>query len=165
MSQKRIHLLQNTLVFSGVEEKFIAQVLQMARVYTCKKGHFFYHEGNNARSMFILEKGGVAILKKWQQQQYPIEQMVPGDCFGEMSLMDLLPRTFSAIASSTCKVIEISSSVMYQMYQMNLEQYTLAQMNIGRSVCGKLRDADKLLFQQQFGTKVPPLVFSLNDVR
>jgi len=160
MSDHHINLLQNTLVFTGVEPDFIEHILQMSRTYSCERGHLFYNEGDNAHSMFILEEGNAAILKEHQQSQYLIEKANCGDCFGEMSLMDLLPRTFSAVATSASKVIEISSSVMYQMYQYNLEQYTLTQMNIGRAVCGHLRDADKTLFQHQLTSSTPPRLFS-----
>ncbi len=69
-----------------------------------------------------------------------------GDCFGEMSLIDLFPRT-SVRAEKPCTAIEISSDALYEIYKRDLEQFALIQMNIAREISRRLRGADERLFE------------------
>ena len=56
--------------------------------------------------MFVLEDGGVTVLKTWQGREYVLQRLGKGDCFGEMSLIDLCPRSATVRAEQDCKAIE-----------------------------------------------------------
>jgi len=64
-----------------------------------------------------------------------------------MALLDLYPRSSSIMASSPCQVIEISQKALFELYQEDLEQFTIIQMNIGRAISRRLRLSDEQLFQ------------------
>ena len=67
-----------------------------------------------------------------------------GDCLGEMALFDYMPRSASAIAQSNCRLIEITSQNLYDIYKKDMEQFALIQMNLGREIARRLRRADEL---------------------
>ncbi len=71
-----------------------------------------------------------------------------GDCFGEMSLIDLGPRTASVLAIEDCSAIKLSNVNILKIYQKDLEQFTLIQMNIGREISRRLRHMDEVIFQE-----------------
>ena len=96
--------------------------------------------------MFVLEAGGAVVLKSWQGRDYPLQTLKEGDCFGEMALMDHCPRSASVCAVEDCIAIRISAADLYQIYAKDLKQFALIQMNMGREVCRRLRDADNRLF-------------------
>jgi CRP/FNR family transcriptional regulator, cyclic AMP receptor protein len=48
--------------------------------------------------MFVLEAGKAAVLKSWDGQEYLLRILKEGDCFGEMAVMDLFPRSASVRA-------------------------------------------------------------------
>jgi CRP-like cAMP-binding protein len=75
----------------------------------------------------------------------------PGDCFGEMALMDLFPRSASIRALVDSTAIELTPDDLLRLYDHDLEQFTLVQMNIGREVCRRLRATDELLFRARMG--------------
>ena len=80
-----------------------------------------------------------------------MREFVPGDCFGEMALMDLFPRSASIRALADCTAIELTPDDLMRLYEHDLEQFTLVQMNIGREVCRRLRATDELLFRARMG--------------
>jgi CRP-like cAMP-binding protein len=79
----------------------------------------------------------------------------PGDCFGEMALMDLQPRSASVLALADCRAIAFGHDDMLALFESDLEQFALLQMNLGREVCRRLRATDERLFRAAMG-ELPP---------
>jgi CRP-like cAMP-binding protein len=86
--------------------------------------------------------------------------MNAGDCFGEMALVDLFPRSASALAVETCAALQITPSILQEIYQHDLEQFTLLQMNMGREISRRLREVDELLFRTLMGETLPETTLS-----
>jgi CRP/FNR family transcriptional regulator, cyclic AMP receptor protein len=66
--------------------------------------------------------------------------------------MDHCPRSASVRAVEDCVAIHISAANLYQVYAQDLKQFALMQMNMGREVCRRLREADNMLFGVKLGT-------------
>jgi CRP-like cAMP-binding protein len=144
---QRIELLQAMPVFGGVREETLDFLLELSSSVEVAAGKFFFHEDDDAQSMFVLEAGQAAVVKSRKGHQYLLSHLEKGDCFGEMSLMDLRHRSASVLAVDNCQAIELSGASLYALSQKDLEQFTVIQMNIGREVSRRLRDADERLFQ------------------
>jgi CRP/FNR family cyclic AMP-dependent transcriptional regulator len=147
MSDSRLQLLRDMPVFGGVTANTLDILLQSAPVICVSKGDYFFREGDSALSMFVLEKGQVAILKSWNDHLYRLRSLGRGDCFGEMALIDLFPRSASVMADEDSTAIELSSAMLYEISKRDLEQFTIIQMNIARELSRRLRVADERLFQ------------------
>jgi CRP-like cAMP-binding protein len=63
-----------------------------------------------------------------------------------MAIMDHGPRSASVRAVDDCMAIQISAANLYRVYAQDLKQFALIQMNMGREVCRRLREADDRLF-------------------
>ena len=154
MDEARIRLLQRMPIFGGIREDILELLLSLSPIVSVSKGEFFFHENDEADSMFVLEEGRVAVLKLWQGQQYLLRNLEKGDCFGEMALMDLFPRSASIIAMEDCTAIQLSTTSLYRVYEKNLEQFAVIQMNMGREVSRRLRELDERLFRAKMGDPV-----------
>ena len=146
MQQARIELLQRMPIFGGVRADILQFLLEQCPVESVVKNAFFFREGDQADSMFVLEAGKVAVLKAWHGQDCLLRTLTQGDCFGEMAVMDLSPRSASVRADEDCTAIRISAANLYKVYARDLKQFTLIQMNMGREVCRRLRALDERLF-------------------
>jgi len=123
--------------------------------YDCPRcGKFFFQENEPGTSMFVLREGRVAILKCWGERSHLVRYLKSGDCFGEMALLDLYPRSASVLAVDRSIAIEIPADSLHQLYQQDLEQFALIFMNIGRELSRRLRDADSRLFEQAMAGKI-----------
>ena len=103
--------------------------------------------------MFVLESGRVSVMKEWRGRQLLRHEFGPGDCFGEMALMDLLPRSASVQALEDCVAIELRHEHLYRLFKHDAEQFALIQMNMGREVSRRLRDTDELLFRAEMAAR------------
>jgi CRP-like cAMP-binding protein len=88
----------------------------------------------------------VAVVKRWQGVDHHLRHLGPGDCFGEMALIDMSPRSASVIALEDCSALRLTNADLHRVYQADLEQFALIQMNIARELSRRLRIANERLF-------------------
>jgi CRP/FNR family transcriptional regulator, cyclic AMP receptor protein len=146
MMATRIELLQGMPIFGAIREDVLQSLVEQASVVTVSAGGYFFREGDEARGMFVLEAGCAAVLKDWQGHKYKLNVFHRGDCFGEMALMDLMPRSASVKALEDCSAIELRPDHLMRLFEHDVEQFALIQMNMGREVCRRLRATDERLF-------------------
>lgn len=152
MPEARIELLQRMPVFGGVRADVLEFLLGLCPVVSVPTNEFFFREHDQADSMFVLEAGTVAVLKFWRGHDYLLRTLKEGDCFGELAVMDLCPRSASVRAVQDCSAIRVSAANLYKVYARDLKQFTLIQMNMGREVCRRLRDSEDRLFCARMAT-------------
>jgi CRP-like cAMP-binding protein len=156
MVASRIELLQGMPVFGALRADTLEFLLGDATTVLRRAGEYYFHEGERAESMFVIERGCVDVVKHWQGREWALFRFDAGQCFGEMALLDLFPRSASVRAADDCRAIEISAAALYRLFEHDAEQFALIQMNIGREVCRRLRAADERLFQLQRGMALEP---------
>ncbi len=146
MATTRIGLLQRMPIFGALREDTLQFLLEQARAKTVSAGEFFFREGDPADFVYVLESGRVAVIKTWQDGEFVLRHLERGDCFGEMALMDFFPRSASVRAVADCEAIALASSDLLRLFERDAEQFALIQMNMGREVSRRLREADEQLF-------------------
>jgi CRP/FNR family cyclic AMP-dependent transcriptional regulator len=152
MQDARIELLQRMPIFGGIRADILQFLLGICSVVSVPAHEFFFREGDQADSLFVLETGKASVLKSWRGHDYLLRTLKEGDCFGEMAVMDLCPRSASVRAEEDCTAIRISAANLHQVYAQELKQFALIQMNMGREVCRRLRDSDNRLFSVKMET-------------
>ena len=152
MQEARIELLQRMPIFGGIRTEILQFLLALCPIVSVPTNEFFFREHDQGDSMFVLEMGKAAVLKSWRGQDYLLQTLKEGDCFGEMAVMDHCQRSASIRAVEDCIAIRISAANLYKVYAQDLKQFALIQMNMGREVCRRLREADNRLFGARMGT-------------
>lgn len=145
MEGKRIALLQQMPLFGGIREDALGFLLDVSRDVNRPAGSFFFREGEPGESMFVLDAGTVSVRKKGGHGALLLSRLGPGDCFGEMALIDLAPRSASVQALEDCSAFEIFAASLHQLYERDLEQFALIQMNMARELSRRLRLTDQRL--------------------
>ena len=150
MQEARIELLQRMPIFGGIRTDTLEFLLASCPVVAVPVNEFFFREHDQGDSLFVLELGEAAVLKSWRGQDHLIQILKVGDCFGEMAVMDHCQRSASVRADEDCSAICISAANLYRVYRQDLAQFALIQMNMGREVCRRLREANS----RQFSAKM-----------
>ena len=133
-------------LFGAVSEATLEFLVSRAQPVSVQAGAYFFYEGDSPTGMFVIEAGHVSISRRREGQEYLLQEFGPGDCFGEMALMDLHPRSASVRAVDDCRAIEIRPGDLFELFQRDCSQFALIQMNMGREVCRRLRAADDMVF-------------------
>lgn len=156
MTRTRVELLQQMPIFGAVRPEVLLWLLEDAREARVAAGDYFFRERDTAQGMYVLESGRVEVLKQWQGRELCLRRFGPGDCFGEMALLDLFPRSAAVRALEDCVAIELTPSDLLRLFERDSEQFALVQMNLAREMCRRLRITDEMLFEAAMGVSGPP---------
>ena len=161
MHAMRMELLQQMPIFGGIQDNALNFLLEPVTSITVPTGQFFFRERDPAECMYVLESGRVTVLKDWAGCELVLHHLGQGDCFGEMALLDLFPRSASVRAVDTCRAMALTSAHLYRLFKYNAEQFALIQMNIAREMSRRLRESDEQLFQARMraGPAAPDTAF------
>ena len=103
MKPTQLELLQSMPIFGAIRSDALQFLLEQAHEVVVRAGEFFFRENDQATSMFVLESGRAVVIKGWQGHDTELHRLGAGDCFGEMALMDLFPRSASVFAIEDCR--------------------------------------------------------------
>ena len=150
---EQIESLQQMPIFGAVREDMLRLLFSAARERRVARGDYFFRENDPAQYMYVLQTGRVAVVKQWQCREVQLRELGAGDCFGEMALLDLFPRSAAVRALDDCAAIELTPADLLRLFEHDSEQFTVIQMNIGREMCRRLRVADEMLFEATMGDR------------
>jgi CRP-like cAMP-binding protein len=138
-------------IFAGMDGSVLAGWVEQAAVSVVAPGEFYFHEGDDAEAMYVLETGRVTLIREWAGAARRLGELGAGECFGEMALLDLFPRSASVLAVSPCTAIRLDTGRLYDLYTHHLDQFAQFQLNIARELSLRLRAADERLFRARIG--------------
>lgn len=122
-SRKRA-FLKSLELFKDLGFVELGHLAQTMHGRTYHEGEVLFEEGDIGRALFILESGKVELTRAGPdgavQKIYTVS---PGDFFGEMALLEQLPRTATATASE--------KSHIYLLYRSKLEAILDGHPSIG----------------------------------
>ena len=103
-------------------------------------------EGDPARSLFVVCEGALEIRKRGTNgTDVRVATLRAGDCVGEMSLIDIQPRSASVSTMTPASVFRLELSEVAKLHRSNPGVYTFLIMNIAREISRRLRRADQVL--------------------
>jgi len=117
-----------------------------------KKGDTIVREGDPGREMFVIEEGDVEILKGDPGSERRLGVLSQGDFFGEMSIIDDLPRAATARALTDCQLLAIDHST----FDLMLRQYPEVAIRMLRRMSARMREAERRADMAGAAGDMPP---------
>ena len=102
-------------------------------------GDRVFTEGDLGVTMYIVQTGRVQLFRTVGGAKHMLGEMEKGDFFGEMSILEGLPRNCSAEAIEDAELIEINSMTFDKMIKGNIE----IAIRLLRKLSIKLRAAEE----------------------
>lgn len=135
--------LRSVPVFGGLEGPRLAQLYTLLEEQSWKKGDHLFNEAELGRTMYVLREGEVDVVRRAASgNPVQIVTLGPGETFGEMTLVELQPRSASVIARSGAVTYSLTNLDLYRLYEKDSYAYTLILQNICRMLSRRLRKAD-----------------------
>jgi CRP/FNR family transcriptional regulator, cyclic AMP receptor protein len=133
-------------LFGGLPEDALRAFSDSAEVQAFEAGSLVFREDEGARTLYVLESGALEVVKrKGESAEVVLSKIRPGESFGEMSFIDMQPRSASVRATTTSTVWTWPYSAFHERYCKDSKCYTLLVMNLARELSRRLRRADDLL--------------------
>jgi CRP-like cAMP-binding protein len=135
-------------LFGGLDEATLRRLAEHLPVVEVAVGTEVVKEGDAAREMFVVVDGELEVLKEGPGVEVRLGLLGPGDWFGEMSIVDVQPRSATVRALAPSRLLRLSAeNVDKLLYRQDLKAYALLIMNIARELSRRLRVADGILSQ------------------
>jgi CRP-like cAMP-binding protein len=147
--------LRKVPVFSGLEGRSLESVVDMLREETYEPGSVIFPEGELGRTMHVIYRGEVVVLRSTRTgREIPIVNLGSGECFGEMALVELGPRSAKVVARRTTTVMSLNNFDLYKLFREDNYAFVIVLQNICRLLSRRLRKADSRL--AEFLSRVGP---------
>ena len=94
----RVSMLRNVALFAGLSDQELEVLAGSLGKRTFGKGMIIFHKGSPGQTLYIIESGKVRIfIISESGQEISVNIYGPGDVFGELALLDGLPRSAGAV--------------------------------------------------------------------
>lgn len=138
--------LRDIGLFAAISPTALQHLAARLQVLELAPGDFVFRETEPGRDFFVLRNGEVEVLKRSHSgYDARVALLGAGDWFGEMSVVDISPRSASVRATAATTVLRISAADLDSLYRMDVKSYALVTLNIARELSRRLRVADALL--------------------
>jgi CRP/FNR family cyclic AMP-dependent transcriptional regulator len=139
-------LLARIPIFGGLSPQVLDRMIDAATVERIPAGVELMAEGELARSVFVVCEGELEIRKRGSHgTEVRVAVLRPGDCVGEMSLIDIQPRSATVRSLTPACLVRLDHAEIARLYKAHPEVYTLLVLNIAREISRRLRRADQVL--------------------
>jgi CRP/FNR family cyclic AMP-dependent transcriptional regulator len=111
MTVENIRLLRNIPLFKEMSPQEIMLVVLAGESVWYGKGDMIFREGTEGDALYIIKSGEVRVAKyDGHGVERDLAILTTGEHFGELALIDNLPRSASAFAVSDSEIIRIPRS-------------------------------------------------------
>lgn len=139
---ERILLLKRVSFFSLLRTDELRHVAALLEPIGWAPGELIFHKGDPGDRMYILLTGkvGISISDAADKVEF-VAQLGPGDCFGEMGILDDLPR------SATVHVLDRATALALSRDHLNGMLLAYPELGIGMlaALSRRLREANEAL--------------------
>jgi CRP-like cAMP-binding protein len=105
--ERLITFLLETPMFEKLDPAEIQEIIHVVEVEQYQAGDIIFSEGDPGDAWFVLYRGTVEVLKHGAGGEKKIAVIGPEDCFGEMSILDGLPRSATIRATEDSVVLRV----------------------------------------------------------
>ena len=108
--ERLITFLLETPISDNLDPTEIRQIVHIVEIQPFTTGDVVFSEGDPGDAWFVLYSGTVDVVKDTPHGENKIATLHPRNCFGEMSILDGLPRSATVRAAEDAVALRIARS-------------------------------------------------------
>ena len=140
-------------IFGGLPPEALNRIIESGSVIEAPAGTSLCAEGEAARSVYVVWEGELEICKRGRGGDIRLAVLRSGDCVGEMSLIDIQPRSATVRALIPSVLFRLDHAEIAKLYRSHSDVYLMLVMNIAREISRRLRRADQVLANMGIGSQ------------
>lgn len=120
----KLQLLKSVRLLAGIPDEQLKKFGKYLRSETLADGKAVFEEGSPGESLYFISTGHIRIAKKLRSQEgetryKELAILGPGECFGEMALIETVNRSADAIASGETVIFKLGRTDLDQWLKAN----------------------------------------------
>ena len=142
-------LLRACPIFFELYDKEINKIVKQCSVVTYKADENLITDSEEGEEFGILLSGSARVEKQAGAKRIHVQNIRPGDVFGEMVLVGEKKRTADIVASEKCEVLVIPYQGIFNLFKKEPSIFGLMMLNLSRLLIGKMKGTNSLLVDLQ----------------
>lgn len=134
----------DTGIFKLLTAEERREMLTHSQMHTYSNDEYLFRQGDTGRTLFFVVAGEVVVSLEGGTEPRKIATMGVGEFFGEMSMLEGLPRSASTQAKGTTTVLEFDLENKETSREVTLKVLT----HIARGLSQKLRKINSVILEQ-----------------
>jgi CRP/FNR family cyclic AMP-dependent transcriptional regulator len=161
--EELLAFLSRTPFFGGLERTALERAASMLEPRSVPAGGIVFREGDQGSSMFVVRSGEVLVCHEGAPGEPPVRltRLREGDFFGEMTLIEMQPRSATVQADSPVELLELRARALYDLYKQDVRAYVMVLQNVNRELCRRLRRTSERLVEWASSGQDPTTQVSL----
>jgi len=132
-------------VFAGISDESLQLLAAEATINEVAEGQTIVREGEPGHSMYLIRSGKVEVVKHLgETEETSLAELSDGDFFGEMCIVEPMPRAATVRTVSPSVLVELPSSTFQHLYGKSMEDFNIVILNIARDLARRLRHLDEV---------------------
>ena len=141
-------MLGDVGLFGGLDDETLELLAAQLPQRHVEVGEVVVEEGEESREMFVVIRGELEVVKASAGNDVRVAFFGLGDWFGEMSILDVRPRSATVRATAPTLLLRLGpEDIERLLYRRDVKAYSVFLMNIARELSRRLRVADGILAQ------------------
>ncbi len=136
-----IEFLKRQSLFGGIPSQTVEKIKEYFECQEFPEGSFIIREGEPNPRVYFLLSGQVEVLKN----QRRLALFNPGDSFGEMEFLDIMPAEASIRALVAVRLASFTGMALHAIYKEEPDAFSLLVLNLARDLSRRLRAIHKEL--------------------
>lgn len=143
MNQSEIReLLKGVSIFSQMDDGVLASLAGLVVTKEYPKDSLVFSQDDPGDAMFVIARGRVKVVLYGESgREVVLSVFRAGDFFGEMALLDNLPRSANVVTLEASTLIVLQRDT----FRRYLEQHPSAAFSVMAELCRRLRKADEII--------------------
>lgn len=151
-AEKEVSYLKQVHIFNGLSNEEIDALAAVVKRRTFRAGEVIFHQDDPGQVLYVIKEGKVKICRSSPDgQEIALVVFSKGECFGELALLDNLPRSADAITLEKVECYSLQRSDFHRAIMKN-PQIAIRVMEV---LCERLRNTDQqvedLIFLDVYG--------------
>lgn len=141
-----VGILENIHIFGGLTTKTLRELGTLFEEKVFNSGEIIFKENSIGNSMMLITSGEVRVSQEaGPDGEEALIVLKKGDLFGEMALLEDLPRTANVIAHSNVILLEISREKFLDFLENNSNAGVMILLKLSQILSSRLRETDTKL--------------------
>ena len=136
----RLGTLRQPLLFATLSSSELRVVDGLLHERTYLKGEIVFDEGEEGQALYIVIAGRVLICRQGEPDSGRITEIQTGIVFGELALLDNVPRSAQALAAADCVLALLSRADFESLLDTHAVIASKIALQLARQLGKQLRD-------------------------